>query len=166
MRVFAKALDDLMAIEGINFMPMSCQQPRKWPGGSKVLGYMKDIEYEGLTGLVKFDLNGFRTDFGLELLEKQKGNMIKTGTWSLETGVNFTRTSQEVEAQNEGERGNENESGNFSIFLLALSSLHVLYTLVLAFIIDSDLYNAAKPLSPIILLSSLCTFLTVHKIFD
>ena len=55
------------------------------------------MEYTGLTGEVFFDMMGFRTNFKLDLLEKYKDNMIKTGIWLPETGVNFTMTTTENE---------------------------------------------------------------------
>ena len=63
VRLFAKAMDDLTAIEGINFEAVNCNGGRGWSGGSKVLNYLKGVEYEGITGQVHFDLNGFRTNF-------------------------------------------------------------------------------------------------------
>lgn len=46
-----------------------------------------------------FDINGFRNNFVMELLEKQRDHFVKTGIWSPETGVNYTRTAAEGEAQ-------------------------------------------------------------------
>jgi hypothetical protein len=64
-------------------------------------------------------MNGYRTDFKLELLEKQRDHLLKTGLWSpgkrskflnfylnieifkftIDVGVNYTRTAAEGEAQ-------------------------------------------------------------------
>ena len=57
------------------------------------------MEYHGLTGEMHFDTAGFRTDFALELLEKQRDHLLKTGTWTPEVGVNYTRTAAEGETQ-------------------------------------------------------------------
>ena len=46
-----------------------------------------------------FDASGFRNDFRLELLEKQRDHLVKTGIWTQEVGVNYTRTAAEGEAQ-------------------------------------------------------------------
>ena len=59
----------------------------------------KQVEYHGLSGEMHFDINGFRSNFVLELLEKQRDHLVKTGIWSPETGVNYTRTAAEGEAQ-------------------------------------------------------------------
>ena len=42
VQLFAKAMDDLTAIEGISFDPLKChQQPMHWRHGEKVLNYLK-----------------------------------------------------------------------------------------------------------------------------
>lgn len=43
-------------------------------------------------------MNGQRTWFKLDLIEKLRDNMVKTGTWTPDAGVNYTRTSEEVDA--------------------------------------------------------------------
>ena len=42
-------------------------------------------------------MSGFRTNFKLDVLEKHRDNMMKTGVWLPETGVNFTMTQTENE---------------------------------------------------------------------
>lgn len=46
---------------------------------------------EGLTGPIKFDTEGFRTDFGLDILELDTHGLIKVGTWEAADGVSTTR---------------------------------------------------------------------------
>ena len=46
--------------------------------------YFQNVEYEGLTGVVHFDLNGLRTDIKLDLVEKYLGSMQKTGEVGME----------------------------------------------------------------------------------
>ncbi|XP_047735944.1 glutamate receptor ionotropic, kainate 2-like isoform X1 [Hyalella azteca] len=51
------------------------------------------VQVYGLTGLIKFDTRGFRTDFELDILELDaKFGLKKVGTWSLAGGANFTRS--------------------------------------------------------------------------
>ena len=57
------------------------------------------MEYHGITGEMHFDMSGFRTDVRLELLEKQRDHLVKTGIWTPEIGINYTRTAAEGEAQ-------------------------------------------------------------------
>ena len=46
----------------------------------------------GLTGRIKFDQHGLRTDFTLEIVELKKDGLLKVGTYNESTEkVNFTR---------------------------------------------------------------------------
>ena len=53
----------------------------------------------GLTGVVKFDSQGFRTNFVLDIVELSKDGLKKIGTWNSTEGVNFTRTYGEAYTQ-------------------------------------------------------------------
>lgn len=53
----------------------------------------------GLTGVIKFDNQGFRTNFVLDVIELTRDGLIKIGTWNSTEGVNFTRTYGEVYTQ-------------------------------------------------------------------
>ncbi|KAJ8921823.1 hypothetical protein NQ315_008455 [Exocentrus adspersus] len=50
--------------------------------GTSIINFMKNLEYPGLTGRVKFGLTGFRTNFGLEITELKEGGVIKIGSWN------------------------------------------------------------------------------------
>lgn len=55
---------------------------------------------KGLTGLIKFDHQGFRSDFMLDIIElNTKDGLKKIGTWNSTEGVNFTRTFGDVYTQ-------------------------------------------------------------------
>jgi glutamate receptor, ionotropic, invertebrate len=47
---------------------------------------------KGLTGVIKFDHEGFRSDFSLDIVELSKDGLRKVGTWNSSEGVNYTRT--------------------------------------------------------------------------
>lgn len=47
---------------------------------------------KGLTGVIKFDHQGFRSDFMLDVIELRRDGLNKIGTWNSSEGVNFTRT--------------------------------------------------------------------------
>lgn len=46
----------------------------------------------GLTDVIKFDHQGFRTDFILDIVELGSNGLRKVGTWNSTQGANFTRT--------------------------------------------------------------------------
>lgn len=54
---------------------------------------------QGLTGTIKFDNQGFRTNFLLDVIELNKEGLSKIGTWNSTEGMNFTRTYGEAYTQ-------------------------------------------------------------------
>ena len=117
--LYATAMNDLGNIESIQSEQLNCRGGAPWSGGETFLRYLKgvcyvvfqiglllfklyfqkiQVEYTGLTGEILFDMNGQRTDFKLDLIEKQRDNMVKTGIWYPDTGVNYTMTVEEGDA--------------------------------------------------------------------
>ena len=78
---------------------LSCEAGASWPDGEKVLNYLKEVDHLGVTGEIRFDSDGFRTDVQLDLIEKVRGRFRKTATWTPEAGVNYTMTSEEIGTQ-------------------------------------------------------------------
>ena len=50
---------------------------------------------DGLTGPIRFDSLGFRSDFNLDIIELKKEGLFKVGTWNQGSGANFTRNYTE-----------------------------------------------------------------------
>lgn len=50
----------------------------------------------GLTGEIKFDYEGLRTEFVLEIVELTVSGMQKIGTWNSEDGITIDRPSAPV----------------------------------------------------------------------
>ena len=48
-----------------------------------------------MTGTIKFDQHGLRSDFTLEIVELKKDGLVKVGYWLESMGVNFTRNFTE-----------------------------------------------------------------------
>lgn len=99
VHLFAKALNDLDARQQIDIQPLSCDGEDTWPHGHSVVNYMKTIEMKGLTNLIKFDNQGFRTDFVLDIIDLSPNGVRKIGNWNSTQGVTFTRSFKE-EQQN------------------------------------------------------------------
>jgi len=99
VRVYAKAINDLDSLEEMELQPLSCDAGAAWDDGEKVLGYIKEVEYVGLTGEIKFDSDGFRTKFPLDLMEKVRNRLKKTAVWTEAGGVNYTLTATEMIGQ-------------------------------------------------------------------
>ena len=55
---------------------------------------------DGLSGKIKFDGAGFRSDFKLDIVELKREGLVQVGVWDPSNGANFTRnytkTSNEV----------------------------------------------------------------------
>lgn len=54
---------------------------------------------KGLTNLIKFDNQGFRSDFLLDIIELSASGLRKIGDWNSTQGVNFTRSYVEQHAE-------------------------------------------------------------------
>ena len=55
VRVYAKALNDLDSLQDMELEPLSCDEGAPWQDGERVLGYIKEVEYVGLSGEIKLD---------------------------------------------------------------------------------------------------------------
>ena len=89
------ALHDLDHSQLIDTKPLSCEGTETWQHGNSLVNYMKLVEMRGLTGAIRFDQHGLRTDFELEVVELKKHGLAKVGTWTEKSGVNFTRNFTE-----------------------------------------------------------------------
>ncbi|CAH2241760.1 jg16324 [Pararge aegeria aegeria] len=92
VHLFAKALHDLDTSQQIDVRPLSCEAEDTWPHGYSLINYMKIVEMKGLTGVIKFDHQGFRSDFTLDIIELTREGLQKAGTWNSSEGVNYTRS--------------------------------------------------------------------------
>lgn len=47
-------------------------------------------ELKGMSGIIKFDHQGFRTNFKLDIIELTRDGLRRKGTWNTTEGVNLT----------------------------------------------------------------------------
>ncbi|XP_076034612.1 glutamate receptor ionotropic, kainate 2-like isoform X3 [Oratosquilla oratoria] len=97
VQLFAKALHDLHRSRHIDLTRLECDGDATWVHGNSLINYMKWVEINGLTGLIKFDTEGFRRDVTLEIVEMTKDGLVRVGRWDPTNGANYTRTYQEVQ---------------------------------------------------------------------
>ncbi|XP_058809851.1 glutamate receptor ionotropic, kainate 2-like [Phymastichus coffea] len=98
--LFARALHVLDASQQIEIKQLSCESSDTWDHGYSLINYMKNVEMDGLTGGIKFDNQGFRSDFELDIIElNTKDGLKKIGNWNSTKGINFTRSYGEVYTQ-------------------------------------------------------------------
>ncbi|XP_050700937.1 glutamate receptor ionotropic, kainate 2-like isoform X2 [Eriocheir sinensis] len=97
VQLFAKALDDLDRSRHIDVTPLECDGDATWVHGNSLINYMKWVQVNGLTGLIKFDTEGFRRDVTLDIVELTKEGLTRVGRWDPGNGANYTRTYSEVQ---------------------------------------------------------------------
>ncbi|XP_055615442.1 glutamate receptor ionotropic, kainate 2 isoform X2 [Toxorhynchites rutilus septentrionalis] len=95
--LFAEGLRYLIGIDPPHLLePVSlkCEDETTWKSGYSVINYMKTSTVHGLTRMVKFDHEGYRTDFLLDITELGPAGLEKVGVWNSTEGLNFTRKKE------------------------------------------------------------------------
>ena len=100
VHLFALALHELNMIQDINIGPLDCTGETSWAHGSSLINYMKLTEFNGLSGLIKFDAHGLRTIFDLDILELQSTGLEPIGTWNIIDSLNMTRIAEVMDFAN------------------------------------------------------------------
>ncbi|CAL1283901.1 unnamed protein product [Larinioides sclopetarius] len=78
--LFSKALQDLDYGKHVETFPaISCDDITKGTDGTSIINYMKSNKIIGVTGLVHFDVQGFRSSFDLDILQLSKEGLKKIG---------------------------------------------------------------------------------------
>jgi hypothetical protein len=79
VHLFALALHELSMFQDISISPLDCTGQKSWAHGSSLINYMKMTEFNGLSGLIKFDSQGLRSQFYLDVLELQPTGLEPIG---------------------------------------------------------------------------------------
>ncbi|XP_023222589.1 glutamate receptor ionotropic, kainate 2-like isoform X1 [Centruroides sculpturatus] len=79
---FATALTKLGSYLQPTTVSLSCNSTNKWSQGKIIIDAMKSINYEGLTGVINLDENGFRTNFNLLETRLLWGKLNVEGNWN------------------------------------------------------------------------------------
>ncbi|XP_053605086.1 uncharacterized protein LOC128672163 [Plodia interpunctella] len=113
--LFTAAVDALGIEEGAN---VTCDTDDSWNFGSSIVNMMKSLEIDGLTGRVRFDEEGFRSNFEIDIIELQTHGFENVATWSTEDGYEDTRiVIPPVELA-----GSDSMKGKHFVILTALSA--------------------------------------------
>lgn len=62
--------------------------------------YLYQTVVQGLTGDVKFDNQGYRTNFAVDVIELTSSGITKVGTWNSTEGLTITRKYDEKKSEN------------------------------------------------------------------
>ncbi|CAG9562718.1 unnamed protein product [Danaus chrysippus] len=97
---------------------ITCDSDETWNLGSTIINYVRTNEIDGLTGLIKFNEEGFRTDIELEVFEVMAHGFEKVGTWNSEDGYTLSRKVIPVAE----EEGTDSMKGKHFLVITALSA--------------------------------------------
>ncbi|XP_022248257.1 glutamate receptor ionotropic, kainate 2-like isoform X2 [Limulus polyphemus] len=103
VKLFASALHEMdRRGQDVNLPAISCETEQPWSQGSLIVNYMRTITARGLTGEIKFDRYGFRSEFNLKLVDLTHEGLQEAGDWNLNVGIritgNSTKAFEEVKA--------------------------------------------------------------------
>jgi len=97
VHAFALALNELSAVQQVRQRPLDCSGQSAWVHGNSLVNYMKMVEFVGLSGPIKFDTSGLRTNFELDLMELQLGGLEKVGSWNSLDHLDLARVEKKAE---------------------------------------------------------------------
>lgn len=81
---------------------VSCDTAAPWEYGADLLGYMKSVNVDGLTGTIQFGKYGQRENFELEVVKfsHESNKVQKIGTWSSMSFLNITDDNESLSQLN------------------------------------------------------------------
>nr|QUP79591.1 ionotropic receptor 5 [Monochamus saltuarius] len=95
VHMFSTVLNDIKKQSSLpiinNENSLHCNDTNSWEHGYTIVNLLKTSSHEGLTGLIRFNTEGFRTDFQLDLFELREGGIINIGTWNTSHGLSVTK---------------------------------------------------------------------------
>jgi len=97
VHAFALALHELSSVQQVHQRSLDCSGNNAWVHGNSLVNYMKMVEFVGLSGPIKFDTSGLRTQFELDLMELQMSGLTKVGSWNSLDHLNLARVEKKSE---------------------------------------------------------------------
>ncbi|KAJ8982466.1 hypothetical protein NQ317_000424 [Molorchus minor] len=81
VRMFAEGINAAKPLSPVASTGCDEDTEDKFSSGTSIINFMRTLEYKGLTGVLKFDVTGFRTSFGLDILNLKEGGITVIGSW-------------------------------------------------------------------------------------
>ncbi|KAG7201425.1 hypothetical protein KM043_004185 [Ampulex compressa] len=72
-----------------NLKRLLCNDSQSWEHGYSLSNFMRAEEMSGLTGVIRFDTQGFRSDFSLDIVSISRKGLKKIGTWNGTSGIEW-----------------------------------------------------------------------------
>ncbi|XP_058127389.1 glutamate receptor ionotropic, kainate 2-like [Anopheles ziemanni] len=97
--LYAEALKHLIGSDPAHLLEpleLKCDETTTWKNGYSIINYMKSSTIHGLTRSIKFDHQGHRSDFLLDIIELGPAGLEKVGVWNSTEGLNFTRKKEQT----------------------------------------------------------------------
>ncbi|XP_014297240.1 glutamate receptor ionotropic, kainate 2 isoform X2 [Microplitis demolitor] len=117
IQLFSRAFKQLEeAVEG-DVKALACDAIDNWEHGASLSNFIRSTEMKGLTGLIKFHTNGFRSDFKLNIVRLTPDGLKTIGNWNSTNSVEWISEPPPVLA--EGELDLANQTFTVVISLLA-----------------------------------------------
>ncbi|XP_018367721.1 PREDICTED: glutamate receptor ionotropic, kainate 2-like [Trachymyrmex cornetzi] len=89
VQLFARAFKQLKDATKGNIKKLLCDGNSRWEHGLSLSNFMRSTETRGLTGLVKFDRDGLRSNIELDIVHLTENGLIKIGEWNSTAGENI-----------------------------------------------------------------------------
>ncbi|XP_011645390.1 glutamate receptor ionotropic, kainate 2-like [Pogonomyrmex barbatus] len=89
VQLFARAFKQLKDATTGDVKKLQCDDDSRWEHGLSLSNFMRSIETRGLTGLVKFDRDGFRSNIELDIVRLSENGLTKIGDWNSTAGASI-----------------------------------------------------------------------------
>ncbi|KAG4072066.1 hypothetical protein HA402_015565 [Bradysia odoriphaga] len=86
---------------------LNCNNNEAWENGNSITNFMRNTVVQGLTGDIKFDNQGYRTVFAVDIVELTSAGVAKIGTWNSTDGLSVTRPNDQTGAIQAASLGNK-----------------------------------------------------------
>lgn len=126
VHLFAVALRQVRQAQNLQTMSIECGPfPQAWPHGSTISNFMRLSSIPGLTGDVRFDPWGRRSQFSLDLLNLfEDEDLAKVGAWDKANGVSLPGLPTDGQSKVEEESPMMNKS------LVVTTIINAPYTMI------------------------------------
>ncbi|KAJ8910755.1 hypothetical protein NQ315_017212 [Exocentrus adspersus] len=102
VQVFYEAIHQLTQAQNVSVTTkvVHCKLNDSWDRGLQVVNSMRSSSVQGMTGLVKFDSEGFRTGFNVDIVKIAPQGLVRVGNWNSTTGRFQFQLLERFEATN------------------------------------------------------------------
>ncbi|XP_011872397.1 PREDICTED: glutamate receptor ionotropic, kainate 2-like isoform X2 [Vollenhovia emeryi] len=89
VQLFASSYARLRSSAKGNLKKLSCNRTEIWGHGFSISNYMRNEQMHGLSGMIRFDTAGFRSEFQLDIVNLGNEGLYKVGKWKTNFGIEW-----------------------------------------------------------------------------